>query len=493
MSESVINECENEKLHLSGQIQSFGALLAFSKADLSITHASENIEDFLGKSPGQLFGLKAADISEQFGLIVDELEFDENRKFLTRKVNYLNNHLYAMRFSEDDEHIIVDIEHYQQSDSITIPASAAKTLALSPTTSIELDQFYQCFVDTLKSIIGFDRVMIYEFQEDWSGVVVAEASHSELGSYLDLRWPASDIPKIARDLYAKNPSRIICDAHDPQVNIVSNDASPIDLTYSETRSVSPVHLEYLSNMGVKASFSLSIMVNGQLWGLVACHHTSPKNLDALTKFKAIELTSKLKRSIQLYMAKLKMKHFDDREIFLNQIVNNVTHADNLFTALRTNQETLLSYIEVDGFAIRYKDRYLMLGDSATVADIRKIANHIKNTQSDEVLQTQSIQSLSVLDADYKGPCGVLAVNVANHKGHSLSTFWFKNEVIQEVTWAGNPNKPMAEDVHATRLAPRKSFEQWVETKKGHSKPFGPFDDGAALRLSKRLLETLSFE
>lgn len=488
MAEINTLDCEKEQLHLSGMIQSFGALIGVNKADLTISHASENIKSFVGLSAQELIGSKITVLSDQLSIMIDELEFDDNHRYITRSIKLIT--ACSLRFSEDKNHIVIDIEEAQENDFAPLATSSSLRQAISPSNEHELQQLYANFVNEIKSLIRFDRVMIYQFQEDWSGIVIAEAAQSELGSYLDLRWPASDIPKIARDLYAINPSRIICDVEGQQVKILSNNQTPIDLTYSETRSVSPIHIQYLSNMGVKASFSISIMMNDRLWGLVACHHTEQINLAVQTKQKAIELTQQLRRSIQSYTAKNKLRHFDDREVFLNQVLKSYSKTTPPINVLTIHQKGLLDYILADGFAFLVANQIFCYGNTPSNDEILSIAKHLIQGSS-ETLQTQSIQQLGVLDSNYQGPPGVLAIHIKNTKGGSLCGFWFKKEVIQEVTWAGNPNKPLSEKKDAQTLSPRISFEEWVEIKRNSSHPFGQFDEGAARRFCRLMLEQIT--
>lgn len=489
MDNKELNFCEKEQLHLSGKVQSFGGLIGINKQTLIINHVSENIAEFCSITAEQMLGKNLCDISQFLAEKIKTLELNDKSKFDTQIVDLFDNKL-SIRFSEDATNFILDIEPYQKAELVVIDESAKKVLALTPKNKMELQQFYQNFVEVIKSLIDFDRVMIYQFQEDWSGVVVAEASQSKLGSYLDLRWPASDIPKIARKLYEKNPSRVICDVHDPQVNILSNSDEMIDLTYSETRSVSPVHLEYLSNMGVSASFSISIMNNNKLWGLVACHHTNAKTLDAITKQEAIKITDQFSQGLKAYFMNLKMYDFEHRQIFINKLVNLVS-AENLFEVLQQNQMDLMNYVEADGFAIQINNQILSMGNTPSPTYLNGLIEYLENPDNENVLSTQSIYQQGVFD-EYSGPPGVIAHFVANEDGKALKTFWFKDEVIQEVTWAGNPNKPMYEDGNAKKLVPRLSFEKWIEVKKNQSNPFGQFDEAAALQFSELMLKHASY-
>lgn len=276
--------CADEPIHIIGRIQSFGYLIAFS-SDWIINHVSLNCEELLGKKPEavvgtpanaflspdalhdirsrlQMLGAKDA-VDRHFGvdLLGDGRKFDlavhaSGRSFIldiepardTRKQDYLG-------------HVRPMVDRLRQSDTI--------------------EDICHVAARQLRGLTGFDRVMVYRFDADGAGDVIAESVREGIDSFLGLHFPASDIPAQARKLYCRNILRIITDVEDPTVQIVpvrNPSGEPLDLSMSGLRAVSPIHIEYLKNMGVAASMSVSILRDGKLWGLMACHHYSPLQL-----------------------------------------------------------------------------------------------------------------------------------------------------------------------------------------------------------------------
>ena len=275
---NALQQCENEPLANSGLIQPNGVLLYIDKNSSEIRYASENAASLLGEGPDELLGLDGKDWLEQnlAGLVSWPASAGRRMHFPAG---------VDMGFGDLDVLIsgtsggwIVEFEASQHSAvdlaGIRLVRGAGRLDAAG------LQALRQSLVDSVAKATGYDRVMLYQFDPDWSGDVLAEAVDAGRGSYLGLRFPASDIPAIARNLYAQTPYRHIPDSAAAPVAIKSRagTGTALDLTWSDLRSVSPVHMQYLSNMHVLSSFSTSIMVDGKLWGLFACHHYAPQRL-----------------------------------------------------------------------------------------------------------------------------------------------------------------------------------------------------------------------
>ena len=265
--------CESEQLHRSGAIQSYGALIILTADGKKITHASANLFDHVGVSAKDILN---TDVSLSLPWLHSALLFALGRQ--KPGSNQLCSHVTEGKSGWLDAWLTLSGAHLlvELALSRNAPPLASQRLQLpllrAPGNPDELREHHHALLHGVREATGFDRVMLYRFHEDFSGEVIAEVAKEGLGSYLGLRFPASDIPAIARRLYLVNPWRSIPDIH-PPVSAVLGDEAP-DLTNSLLRSVSPVHLKYLEHMGVRASFSLPVKVAGRLWGLVACHHLS---------------------------------------------------------------------------------------------------------------------------------------------------------------------------------------------------------------------------
>ncbi|WP_019895764.1 GAF domain-containing protein [Hydrogenovibrio halophilus] len=485
---SGLHPCEKEKLPWSGQIQPFGALIGVDKTTLSVTHASANTAEVLGRAPETLFGLSVEALSSQLAVILEEMAFEPTDQVFERQVA-LDAHPYWLRISQDARHYVIDIQSYDKSVQVAgASPELTQKLAYSPDTEEGAQSLFDALVTLVRQLTGYDRVMLYQFQPDWSGQVVAEIRRSRLGSYLDLRFPASDIPRIARDLYVKNASRTICDAKMDPVPILSATQQPIDLTHSDTRSVSPVHLQYLQNMGVSASFSLPIVIHQSLWGLVACHHYTPKHLLPQVKKQAVTQVDRFRRALHGYLAKRKMQHYDQREAVLNQLANRLGRLSDRQALLDQSAPEVLGLLHAQGFAWVDDGAMLTAGIVPDASALKKLDEWFQQGCDDsDVFVSDSLKRDAFEDTGLKDVAGMLAVRV--WKQHQWQRcYWFKEEVVRDLVWAGNPDKPIMENADVASLSPRRSFDRWVETRRDHSAPFEDFDALTARRFIHVLSE-----
>jgi chemotaxis family two-component system sensor kinase Cph1 len=272
-----ISNCDKEPIHIPGSIQPHGLMLVVDRTTGVVTHAAGDPAAWLGRSDWQgkklhtLIAGEAADTALEIGRS-DEQE--AARRFvipLDRKL------LDAIAYRSND-HLVIEIEK-AASDSAPLgllPKLEAGASAFERAATMQ--QLWQVAAQEFRALTGFDRVMIYKFRDDGSGVVVAEDAASGQRSFLNHHFPASDIPKQARALYVRNLVRVIPDvSYRPQPLVPEwTEAEPLDMSVSVLRSVSPVHIQYLKNMDVAASASISIVKDGALWGLIACHHGAPR-------------------------------------------------------------------------------------------------------------------------------------------------------------------------------------------------------------------------
>lgn len=279
-----LSNCDKEPIHIPGAIQPHGAMLVVDD-DLLITRVSANIEAFLGRSPTQLLG---SSISDE--LLGDGVTSKLRQSLESHRVDLLNpiplrDHRFDCIVHRSGPHIIFEIEPRPEG---AVPESlfavAAQTAMSNLLALGKLQDVLDRAVCEIRRLTGFDRVMAYRFAADFHGKVVAEDKRDDWESYLTLHYPASDIPAQARRLYALNPIRLIVDVDYKPVQLVGGQGEPaIDMSHAALRSVSPIHCEYLANIGVHASMSISLMVEGKLWGLIACHHSEPLHLSFATR------------------------------------------------------------------------------------------------------------------------------------------------------------------------------------------------------------------
>jgi light-regulated signal transduction histidine kinase (bacteriophytochrome) len=306
-----------------------------------------------------------------------------------------------------------------------------------------------------------------------------------------LCFPASDIPAIARNLYLLNPARTIPDALSKPVPLLGLDASVPDLTRSDLRSVSPVHLEYLANMGVKASFSVPVRMTAQLWGLVACHHHTARLLTPDQRLACVTLANTYALGLSSYLSSQHLKRIDSLERRIDGVLAQLaSHADPL-DGVEDNSQVLMQTLGAQGLAVAIDDGVVMDGDGPDLDGIAFIDDWFVNQLKDFVLCSDHLANLfpgnlKVLAA----ASGMIAIKVNTPRCGWVRIYWFRQAEPQQVAWAGNPNKPMVENAGAIALSPRRSFERWVESKSDCSRPWSKEEQMVAAKIRNKLLRWL---
>jgi light-regulated signal transduction histidine kinase (bacteriophytochrome) len=347
-----------------------------------------------------------------------------------------------------------------------------------------LDSYLSFIVENIQLITGYDRVMIYRFAPDWHGEVVAEALAANKPAFYGHHFPASDIPVPARELFSKLWARTISDVNSqnlPVGAVKGRDPGKLDLSKSILRASSPIHIEYLRNMGVSASLTLSIICDGKLWGLIACHHFSPKQLVAE------------ERSVYALLAKLISARITtlsvNQAMAAGQRISQFTMSmegqlvDGKFDeCVRDHKHDLLKFVECDGFSFVGNSQVTTDGFGPSVLEAKTLAKVLDSQGLDRV-QTESLTK-SFPEFANMSFCGVLGVKIDRNW-----LFWTRKEIVRTVVWAGNPNKAASEN-QAQRLTPRLSFAAWSEIVRGSSKVWQQFEVDAADKLRHTILVAL---
>ena len=508
-----LTNCDREPIHIPNLIQPHGVLLAVSRAEWTIVQISLNTEQMLGVKPENLLGCPLTKLLgvEQTTIIQTSLNEDLEPSnpipieiVRDEAILAFNGIVHC-----DGEIIIVELETPANKDvlanrEVELEKRSPQnldffdfySLVKKPIAKIQkadnLDQMCNEIVKQVKQVTGFDRVMVYRFNAEGSGTVVAESVREGLEPYLGLHYPATDIPKQARLLYILNGLRLIPDvAYEPvgltpQLNPLTN--QPLNLSMSVLRSVSPLHIEYLNNMGVAASMSISLIQNKKLWGLIACHHNTPKKVpyeirtacEFIAQIVAFELAAKESDRDAEYKMKLKT--------IQSQLVASISQAEELETALTQNPFHLLDLVGAGGVALSFGNNITLLGDTPSESAIEAMLPWLENQFEEEIIyETTSLaQVYRAAVEDKEVASGLLALAIS--KVQKSFIIWFRPEVIQTVDWAGDPHKPqeIAEDGTIT-LSPRTSFAKWQETVKLKSLPWKACQVEAALELRSSIV------
>lgn len=496
---ATLTNCDREPIHIPGAIQSHGVLFVLSNPDFNILQVSNNTDHYLGIKPEQCLGKSLSFLlsPEQILALRECLEetFEQvNPVSIQLEINQHIQRFQAIIHRSPKNDLILELEPGTEAETnvnFFQFYKLAKAVLLKMQKTTTLSQICNILIQHIRQITGFDRVMIYRFDADGSGTVIAEEKRDDLEPYLGLHYPDSDIPKQAKQLYILNELRIIPDVNYQPVPIVSlpSDipADPLDLSLSVLRSVSPIHREYLKNMGVVASFSISLVKDNQLWGLIACHHYSPKlipySLRAVCEFlgqsMSLELPSKEENEnldYKLYLKSLQSK-------FTDMIVK----AESILDALLQNQENLLKLVGAEGAIIVQEEHLIPVGKTPKIAEIEPLILWLSDQFKNNIFVTNSLSELYPPAIHFQDiASGLLAISMTKIKQNLI--LWFRPEQLQYVNWAGNPEKPQkTEEDGSLTIFPRKSFELWRETVLGKSLPWQLFEIEAALEIRSALV------
>ena len=353
-----------------------------------------------------------------------------------------------------------------------------------------LNVLSQVLVKEVRRLTGFDRVIIYQFNAEENGKVIAEAKLEGLNPYLGLHYPASDIPEPARKLFTRNWLRLIPDVNYQPVELMSSHNSvtnsPLDLSLSVLRSASPCHLEYLKNMGVSASMTISLVKDQKLWGLIACHHQSvkfvPYELRTICEFLgqilSLEMPSKEDKENLAYEMKLKT--------IQAKFVEFIPQTEDFIDCLAKSESNLLDLVGASGVAVLWEGHFISLGKTPEEADIQDLIEWVEAQFHDNVFYTDSLPKKYPVAEKFKDVAsGLLALSIS--KAQKNYILWFRSEVIQTINWGGNPNESVEMRDGNLRLSPRKSFELWQETVRFKSLPWKACEIDAAIELRSAII------
>lgn len=460
-------QCDEEPIHLIGQVQDFGCLLALD-GQWNISHASANTADYLGRAPEDLLGtpLRALSGSEQLhalrGALQKSLITGRGERLFHCRLEQIATPL-NLSIHHNGDYVLLEIEPSAPYDS------AADELIRTMLHEFSLIHSYDALVhnvaNSFKLYSGFDRVVVYRFGDDASGEVIAEARTDTMPSYLGLHFPASDIPKQARALYQKNLFRIIPDVASATHALhlhTGVDATPLDLSMTQIRAVSPVHIQYLKNMGVVASLSLSIIVDGKLWGLIACHHGKPRTID-------FKLRSQLEVFAELFSLELsrqllaeRSRHMATARDTYNQVIARINTQLPIVDALAEQFHLLSSLIPCDGVGCLIQQHYAQQGVTLSQPWAKKLASWMIQHTDEPVYPISCLEEFFAqaghdYDTDEHQIAGVLVVKISKHPQDYL--FFFRKSVKNQIHWAGNPKKVVS--MKDAQLTPRASFAKWV--------------------------------
>jgi light-regulated signal transduction histidine kinase (bacteriophytochrome)/CheY-like chemotaxis protein len=490
-----LTNCDREPIHVPGSVQPFGFLLALL-SDFTVCIASENVGVYLGREcadvlqrpVGEIFSAAALEairtrvdylsgpdaVERMFGLALQ----DDGRRFDV-----------AVHFS--GAYLVIEAEPSVIEPDVNSGELVRLMLGRVRKTAT-LRELAQEAARQVRILTGFDRVMVYRFHPDGSGEVIAEVASAGLEPYLGLHYPASDIPRQARILYQRNWLRIIADINAEPALLAStstHSATLLDLSMSVLRSVSPIHIEYLQNMGVGASMSVSILRDGKLWGLFACHHYSPRHI-SFERRTAAELFGQMFSWILENREREADVAYEARAHQVQERMMEVaaTHA-HAAGAIADFVADYRKMIECDGIAVWSDGHATLDGETPTEPEVKELIAFINRTSPGRICASADIAKVYAAGESFRDrAAGFLAIPISRVPRDCL--IFFRREILRSVNWAGDPNKAVGVGPHGPRLTPRKSFEAWQEIVRGQSAPWTRADLRIAEGLRVTLLEVI---
>ncbi|WP_330937523.1 ATP-binding protein [Chryseobacterium arthrosphaerae] len=487
-------ECHEEPIHIPGSIQSFGYLIGIDAESQTITFFSRNIADiFKIERLDELFGREISDFPESFQSIIDSEIYTSLEQFTRRKNEtyfdkiFIDGKDYHFSVYRSDAYIFLEFEE----------------VIINPDKRIsnKYDNFYiidneqelwDHLLETLSKVVNYDRMMIYKFMMDGSGKVIAEKKNEDMESFLGLHYPESDIPKQARQLYLKKRKRIFSNVYADTVPILSKKEENIDLTFSASRAMSPVHAQYLKNSGVASSFSVSIIIDDHLWGLVTCQNIKPKHIDLEDRVQAGIFTALAANAYSSFKSKSELNYRLELNEKLSQLKTKFLKHNHLSDSLIESKTELKNLPEADGLAIVSDESIVTAGTTPDSGSIDRIIKWALANTKDRIYMSRNFlkdhgKELNLSD----DAAGIIIYFIERDKNEML--IWFRKEFDEHINWAGSPEKTVSvfsqNGEERQMVSPRTSFRIFTENIKGHSRRWNSRNISAVQAVRDLILET----
>ncbi len=490
-----LTQYDPEPIHLFSSVQGHGCLFSFALPECRIQNISENAENFLGKDIKDLLGAKleqvfGSDLSAQAKKAASNFPWERRGLHLNVNPTFLGQRFDAYLY-ESEGLFVLELERHQRSgDGIfeeNLLQNEINTFMAISGEAKDMKEVASLVCQSIRRITGLDRVMMYRFvQPHWYGEVIAEDRIAEAHSYINHRFPASDIAKPARELYLKNKVRLISDVQAevspilPRLNPKTR--KPLDLSDSRLRSVGPVHLQHLRNMGVQASYSVAVTHNEELWGLITCHNFKPLYITQAQR-TACEILANHFSIVGPLLEE--MENQEDRlefELKLKRILESLRLTSEPLDFFFKQHRSVTEAFRGGGVALVGKSLIDFAGLTPLKSDIEELAKWLLVKFETHHQQVLAIDHLSGEDPRWEAitehASGVLAIKTNDDQNTLLLIF--RPEITRQIVWGGDPRKNFENRGFQGDTNPRASFETWDETIKHHSLPWKKFETDGML-------------
>ena len=473
--------CGSLPLHNINMIQDYGYLIVLDHRELSIIQMSENVQDLFGRPVQELVNSSLSEYIEKKDL--DRI-FTILQKGITEKIPLTLNlkieaqiHPYHVLMHVKQDYVILELQKTQpdRTRSFTEVYQEIKHISLALEAATSVQEVCAIAVHEIRAISGLDGVLMYKFDKDWNGTVIAEEKDERLESYLGQSFPASDVPKQARALYLKNPYRLIPNRDYlqsklyPVINPLSH--AFIDLSDCNLRSVPAVHLEYMKNMGIKASMSIRVIKDHELWGLISCHHISTMYLDyeicavfewlsSLISSRISAILNKENYDMATLLQEKRLKLID--EVYAqNDIIQGLLHKPDL---------NILELFNARGAMVVLNNRIEVIGEVPEKDDLDNLLFWLEGKNVDTIFSTDHLSGLFDDAAAYTATgSGILVIPINTAEGEYIVCF--RPEVVETINWGGDPNQAINFEKDNKTYHPRNSFKLWQQVVVHHALPW----------------------
>ncbi|NGM72408.1 ATP-binding protein [Sphingobacterium sp. SGL-16] len=480
--------CEEEPIHLCGKIQNFGYLIVFNLSGKCVA-VSENCSEWL---PFDLSSALHLELNDFLKNIPSDSPLDLNIKDfqilkqqpLSTKTK-LNGRNYQLTLYVHNEKLFLEFE---MNENMIIELNQLNEFQQNFERS---ENVWQTLCENIFKIIDFDRIMVYQFLEDSSGIVIAENKKLKEESILGYRYPEFDIPKQARQLYLKNLSRQTPDIHEKTIDIYGLSPEQIDLSKSQIRALSPIHLQYLDNFGVRASASFSIVIDNKLWGLVACQNIEPKYIPFDKRSLCLFVTQYAANKYLVKQQRIKIQQDHTIKEIELELKEKLFFSQSFEKTLSEFANRFMQTISATGLIIKSPDYTLRFGDTPNEYLLQDIHTEINKIVGNENIFTSHSFSLSAnKNVDNKNWTGI--ARLCFDEDNEFAIYWFRKEIIAEEKWAGVPEKHQifSEEKQAYIYSPRTSFQLWKKEVSGQSEKWSVFDNDFLVRIQKLIQESM---
>lgn len=496
------SKCENEPIHLIGRIQSQGFMLVFEKKRFEVLQVSKNINQFLGVDTEHILNTpihalltpKSLKRLKQKQLMLGIQK--EIRFLLDFWISEKDTHSFHACLYASDNLLILEVQHtHNHHNPYFFTTDLLNRTLLNFSQSHNIAILSKFLVEAVSILIDYDRVMIMQYDEEFNGNVIFESIKPNIQSFLNHHFPPNDIPKQAREMLKKKRRRYIDNVHSHSIELIPyinpKTKEPCNLLFSDLRNPSEIHLEYLKNMNVSSTLTLTIIVYGKVWGLIACQNDCQKTIDIETQQICEILANAYSQRLENLVVSINQEKLEKVQKIEQEIIRNFYQgsASELLPIFEKNLRKTLALTEANSLMVYYENEYLTYGNTPPKEFLNELLSWLDAKLEEDIFYTRQLSKLFPKAHDYKQyASGILVLRIARQTKDYI--VWFKPEIIETIQWGGNPHKQEKHINSQLVVSPRTTFDSWEEKVRGRSQKWESYEVKIAEILKNDLLETV---